>query len=163
MFASEFDFKTVFRSGVTNQNADTLSKIPKTTDDVVMSGQTQVIKALTTQTFAVEQEKNEFCKKARRKYENYVRRSKRVNRNSYESENENDTEEGDQIKEFDNGLLGTADGKIFVPEALKKEVLLRFHDSPFAGHLGIKKTLARIQRRFKWPKMARDIKEYVSK
>jgi hypothetical protein len=128
-----------------------------------MSGQTQVIKALTTQTFTVEQEKDEFCKKARRKYVKYVSRSERVNGNSYESENESDTEESDQIKEFENGLLGTADGKIFVPEALKKEVLLRFYDSPFAGHLGIKKTLARIQRRFKWPKMARDIREYVSK
>ena len=40
---------------------------------------------------------------------------------------------------------------------------MRFHDSPFAGHLGIKKTLARIQRRFKWPKMAKEIKEYVNK
>ena len=40
---------------------------------------------------------------------------------------------------------------------------MRFHDSPFAGHLGVKKTLARIQRRFKWPKMAKEIKEYVSK
>ena len=146
LFASEFDFKTVFRPGVTNQNADTLSRIPKTTEDVVMSGQTQVIKALTTQTFAVEQGKDEFCMKARRKYENYIRRSESEDRNSYECGNENDTEEGDQIKEFENGLLGTADGKIFVPDALKKEVLLRFHDSPFAGHLGIKKTLARIQR-----------------
>ena len=44
LFASEFDFHTVFRPGVTNQNADTLSRIPKT-EDVVLSGQTQVIKA----------------------------------------------------------------------------------------------------------------------
>jgi ABC-type enterochelin transport system permease subunit len=53
---SSIFFKTVFRSGTTNQNAATLSRIPKT-EDVVMSGQTQVIKALTTQIFAIEQEK----------------------------------------------------------------------------------------------------------
>ena len=163
LFASEFDFKTVFRPGVTNQNADTFSRIPKTTEDIVMSGQTQVIKALTTQTFAIEQEKDELCKKVRRKYEKYILWSESEDRNSYESENDNDTEDGDQIKEFENGLLGTADGKIFVPEAPRKEILFIFHDSPFTGHLRIKKTLARIQRRFKWPKMARDIKEYVSK
>ena len=114
-FASEFDFKTVFRPGVMNQNADTLSRIPKTEEDVVMSGQTQVIKALTTQTFAIEQGKYEFCKKVRDKYEQCI---------TSEQENENesddyDTDEGDRIKEFENGLLGTADGKIFVPETLK--------------------------------------------
>ena len=159
LFASEFDFKTVFRPGITNQNADTLSRIPKTEEDVVMSGQTQVIKALTTQAFAIEQKNDEFCKKMRNRYEKYITSDQENGSDS----DDGDTDEGDIIKEFENGLLGTADGKIFVPEALKKEILLRFHDSPFAGHLGVKKTLARIQRRFKWPKMAKEIKEYVSK
>ncbi len=67
LFASEFDFHTVFRPGVTNQNADTLSRIPKA-EDVVLSGQTQVIKALTTQTFQIKQEKHEYCRKTRKKY-----------------------------------------------------------------------------------------------
>jgi hypothetical protein len=74
LFASEFDFHTVFRPGVTNQNADTLSRIPKT-EDVVLSGQTQVIKALTTQTFQIKQEKPEYCRKTRKKYEYYMRRN----------------------------------------------------------------------------------------
>ena len=82
-----------------------------------MSGQTQLIKALTTQTFAIEQDKDEFCKKARKKYEKYIRRSVSEDRDHYESDNESDSEEGDQIKKFENGLLGTADGRIFVPEA----------------------------------------------
>jgi hypothetical protein len=79
------------------------------------------------------------------------------------AKNDSDADNGDKIIEFDNGLLGTADGKIFVPEALKAKILMRFHDSPFPGHLGIKKTLKRIQRQFKWPKMAKEIKEYVNK
>ena len=115
LFASEFDFHTVFRPGVTNQNADTLSRIPKT-EDVVLSGQTQVIKALTTQTFAIEQEKDEYCRKTRKKYENYKRRNENESDDIGESENDSDTDDGDEIIEFDNGLLGTADGKIFVPE-----------------------------------------------
>ncbi len=151
----EFDFHIVFRPGVTNQNADTLSRIPKT-EDVVLSGQTQVIKALTTQTFAIEQEKDKYCRKTRKKYENYMRRNENESDDSSERENESDADDGDKIVEFDNGLLGTANGKIFVPEALKAKILMRFHDSPFAGHLGIKKKLARIQRRFKWPKMAKE-------
>ena len=48
-----------------------------------------------------------------------------------------------------------------VPESLKEKILKRFHDSPYVGHLGVKKATARIQRRFKWHKMAKEIKEYV--
>jgi hypothetical protein len=33
------------------------------------------------------------------------------------------------------GLLDTAEGKIFVAKTLKREILMRFHDSPFAGPL----------------------------
>ena len=65
--------------------------------------------------------------------------------------------------ELHNGLIGTKDGKILVPESLKDKVLKRFHNSPYAGHLGVKKTTERIQRRFKWPRMAKDIKDYIRK
>ena len=88
--ASEFDFHTVFRPGVTNQNADTLSRIPKT-EDVVLSGQTQVIKALTTQAFAIEQEKDEYCRKTRKKYESYMRRNENISNDINESKNDSDT------------------------------------------------------------------------
>jgi len=79
-----------------------------------------------------------------------------------EEEEDSDVDEDEQIKEFTNGLLGTADGRIFVPETLRKKILLRFHNSPFAGHLGVQKTTARIKRRFKWPFMVKEIKEYIS-
>ncbi len=81
-----------------------------------MSGQTQVIKPLTTQTFAIEQEKDEYCRKTRKKYENYMRRNENEKNDINESENDSDTDDGNKIIEFDNGLRGTADGKIFVPE-----------------------------------------------
>jgi hypothetical protein len=123
LFASEFDFHTVSRPGVTNQNADTLSRIPKT-EDVVLSGTTKVIKALTTQTFAIEQEKDEYCRKTRKKYENYMRRNETESNDINENENNSDTNDSDEIIEFDNGLLGTSDGKIFVPEVLKAKILM---------------------------------------
>jgi hypothetical protein len=102
LFASEFDFHTVFRSGVTNQNADTLSRIPKT-EDVVLSGQTQVIKAMTTITFAIEQEKDEYCRKTRKKYENNMRKNENESSDINESKHDSDTDDGDKIIEFDNG------------------------------------------------------------
>jgi transposase InsO family protein len=35
------------------------------------------------------------------------------------------------------------------------------HDDPTAGHLGHKKTLTLVQRKYYWPKMNRDVKDYV--
>jgi hypothetical protein len=180
LFACEFDFVTVFRPGVANQNADGLSRIPETKEVVNTSGQTHCIKALTTEMFLQEQEKDKFCREAKERYlsekhsqnelieENFIeigdtRRNKRRRRYSEEEEYDSDVDEDEHIKEFKNGLIGTADGRILVPESLREKILIRFHDSPFAGHLGVKKTTARIQRRFKWPFMVKEIREYVRK
>ena len=174
LFAIEFDFDTVYRPGVVNQNADGLSRIAKT-QEVVTSGQTHTIKALTTATFVKEQQGDEYCRNARKRYQEEMEQreeiAKRIqiqvaeelNQDGNDNKSEtSETDEADRLKEFENGLIGTADGRIFVPESLKKKVLMRFHDSPFAGHLGVKKTTARIQRRFKWKKMVKEIREYVA-
>ena len=133
--------------------------------------------------FAEEQEKDKYCIGARTKYEEAIRireellndiekEMKTLKENIEIKDSPRDGDEGylseddkiddeEEIIELDNGLLGTTAGRILVPEFLKENILKRFHDSPYAGHLGIKKTAARIQRRFKWPKMGKDIKEYV--
>ncbi len=79
----------------------------------------------------------------------------------YLTDEDNVYNDEEEVVELENGLLGTSAGRILVPESLKEKIFKRFHDSPYAGHLGIKKTTARIQRRFKWHKMGKDIKEYV--
>jgi transposase InsO family protein len=52
---------------------------------------------------------------------------------------------------------------VCVPEPLRKPVLHALHDTPAAGHLGIKKTVARLRERFYWPRMYSDAVEYVKK
>jgi hypothetical protein len=84
-----------------------------------------------------------------------TRENTKKRKKSEEDEYKSDIIEDEQIKEFKSGLIGTADGKILVPKSLREKILIRFHDSPFAGHLGVKKTIARIQRRFKWPFMVK--------
>ncbi len=39
--------------------------------------------------------------------------------------------------------------------------MFSFHDSPFAGYLGVKKTLSRIRNRYFWSNMNKEIKMYV--
>ncbi len=139
---------------------------------------------MTTINFAEEQVKDKYCKTARDKFEKAckkqealqdsleIMRQSSVDENThddsprdgdqgYQTDEENVYNDEEEIVELDNGLIRTPARKTLVPESLKEKILKRFHDSPYAGHLGVKKTTARIQRRFKWLKMAKEIKEYV--
>jgi len=49
----------------------------------------------------------------------------------------------------------------YIPLSLRSAVLEYFHDAPHSGHLGIRKTLGRLTKRFYWIKMHEDIFNYV--
>ena len=51
--------------------------------------------------------------------------------------------------------------RLYVPVALRNELLREAHDVPIAGHLGRAKTLERLQRSFYWPKMQHTVMEYI--
>ena len=51
--------------------------------------------------------------------------------------------------------------KLLVPESLKEEVLRLCHDSLFAGHMGVRRTLDRVRRGFYWYGIQRDVKLHV--
>ena len=48
-----------------------------------------------------------------------------------------------------------------LPKERRRKVLYEFHDYVMAGHLGIQRTLSRIQHRYYWPKMVNQIVNYV--
>ena len=50
--------------------------------------------------------------------------------------------------------------RIVVPQSLKYQILTTHHDPPFAGHLGIKRTISRISRDFFWAGLAKDVDRY---
>uniref|UniRef100_H2ZTY8 Gypsy retrotransposon integrase-like protein 1 n=1 Tax=Latimeria chalumnae TaxID=7897 RepID=H2ZTY8_LATCH len=51
--------------------------------------------------------------------------------------------------------------KLFVPEALRIDIMKLYHDYPLAGHLGRTKTFHRINAVAYWPRMRKDIETYV--
>ena len=57
--------------------------------------------------------------------------------------------------------LGKADIQIVVPEMYRRDILKMAHDMPMAGHMGVERTLQRIRKRFWWPGVAKDVKNYV--
>ncbi|KAL0188416.1 hypothetical protein M9458_015515, partial [Cirrhinus mrigala] len=55
----------------------------------------------------------------------------------------------------------TPTGRLFVPSALRQEVLQWGHDSTLAGHPGVQRTTNFISRVFWWRTLRRDVQEYV--
>ena len=55
-------------------------------------------------------------------------------------------------------------GRAVVPvqKALTQELLYLYHDDQLAGHWGIDKTKELLERKFYWPGLARDVREYVT-
>lgn len=51
--------------------------------------------------------------------------------------------------------------QIVAPQGLRLQILDLAHDNPMAGHLGVKKTKARVLEHFWWPRVSKSIIEYV--
>jgi transposase InsO family protein len=56
----------------------------------------------------------------------------------------------------------TYKGKLFVPEALRSELMDRVHGAPTSGHQGVAKTYHRLRRNYDWPGARRDVQNHVS-
>lgn len=50
---------------------------------------------------------------------------------------------------------------LVVPVSLRQEVLEACHDEPTAGHMGLTRTLRRIQEKYYWPGLSADVARYV--
>uniref|UniRef100_A0A3P9KPU5 Gypsy retrotransposon integrase-like protein 1 n=2 Tax=Oryzias latipes TaxID=8090 RepID=A0A3P9KPU5_ORYLA len=53
-------------------------------------------------------------------------------------------------------------GTLFVPDRLRSDVITWGHSSKIACHGGVRRTLMLLKRRFFWPSMESDVREYVS-
>ena len=55
-------------------------------------------------------------------------------------------------------------GRVVVPlqKSLIQELLYLYYDDQFSGHWGIDKTKELLERKFYWPGLATDVREYVS-
>lgn len=51
--------------------------------------------------------------------------------------------------------------QLVVPEMYRKDILGVGHNLPLTGHMGFKRTLAKISSVFYWPGVHKDVKKYV--
>lgn len=49
----------------------------------------------------------------------------------------------------------------YLPASLVPTALSAFHDHPFSGHFGIRRTVTKLKARFWWPQMRHDVEQYI--
>ncbi|XP_064469813.1 uncharacterized protein LOC135384546 [Ornithodoros turicata] len=59
-------------------------------------------------------------------------------------------------------IRGRVVTQLVLPQSRRTEVLLLAHESPWGGHLGVKKTMARIKYSFYWPGIGADVKSHCT-
>lgn len=181
MFLQEFDMEIKYRKGAANGNADFLSRIPGPSEEgnqqVAVTVENERVNLIIKE-FQEEQEKDPFCIKLRNQSHNNEQQEEQPERNEEQSighETTSQQQEEDSYSGYisegsdpqtryvtlPNGLIGTENRKVYVPRGLRDKVLHRFHSHKLAGHLGVHKTISRIRRRFIWPKMTKDIRNFV--
>ena len=52
--------------------------------------------------------------------------------------------------------------QLVLPKVLRKEAFHLLHSTPTAGHMGTNKTISRLQQRFYWPHLHRDVKDWCA-
>lgn len=65
-----------------------------------------------------------------------------------------------------DGLLKRVQGSKklpVVPETLRHEVITHYHSSPTCPHFGIRKTVGKIQEKFWWKNMRRDVMDFIKR
>jgi transposase InsO family protein len=155
----KFQIEIAYRPGKKNQNADCLSRIPLPQNENVTEKGAQI--AFVIQEWESSQERDDNIKNL--EIVTAVGESDEGKAACDESKKETrrkETQVTGKCQKLVNGLKTTVDGKILVPEDKRGEVLDRYHNSFYAGHLGYNKTLKRITDLFYWDTMRADIKNH---
>ena len=150
----DLDIEIVHRSGRLHFDADVLSRNPIGQPESVPEIPMLSIQLIERETIQIEQEKSDWWKSiitALKEKDPSPRTRKLVC--SYE---------------LRDGLLfhrliikGLAFYRLCLPSSLVRQMLLTCHDDVTAGHLGVIRTIDKIQKRYKWPKMTSHIIHYA--
>lgn len=151
----EFTFDVKFKSGRLHGAADCLSRYPVeeyVKEDTSFENPPTVACIGNEEKFISRQEDDSFCQKVKSKLVSETMSRRSMNR----------VQKKFVVKD---GILYFKRGIHLVPvlpASLKNRVLLESHSGKSGGHLGVRKTLGKMQVRFYWPRMSTDIARYVT-
>ena len=179
-----FNFEIKFRPGALNFVPDMLSRNPVEKDDSaflpglfaiemeeeIQLNQFPMFENLTREAIIEAQKADEFLKQVRE----YLSDPKTLNTELGKREQATILVAAQDAFELEDGLLvrycnpfkelAFLDDynyeRIMVPDSLKEQVMRRMHDDAISGHLGTDNTHEKIQTRFYWPRMYKEIGIY---
>ena len=136
LILQEYNLEIKYRPGKSNQNADTLSRIPieEITSSALTISAVSISRFPSTEEMIDAQKNDAYCQSVLIGCKGEF--------------------------EIDEGLLKMK-GRIVVPLSIRLQVIERFHDHKLAGHLGISKVFGRAAARYIWPKMRVDISNFI--
>lgn len=143
----EYDYVIRYKEGKTNQNADALSRMY-----VIKRGRGRPRKSPPTDDpqaasdSSGENDKNEKDELESSETDEDDKKEK------IELESSETDEDDTTVKNKDK-----------YTEEEKKQILYEYHDTPLGGHVGMKRTVKRIQLKHSWPGLRQDVEKYISK
>ncbi|GBG65073.1 hypothetical protein CBR_g49147 [Chara braunii] len=149
---SEFSFTTEHIKGETNRVADALSRRPHHDQEQI---QLSSISVTTVHHSVIDEFRTQY-----RHYPDY----RDINATLRSGKTVPNYSLGDNGLVYWHGSQGTREPRICVPSTgqLRVRAVAEFHDQAAAGHMGIRKTLARVSRLYVWPKRKDFVKDYVA-
>ena len=158
LFLSEFNFKIVYRAGPANGKPDALSRRPDYASQDESSSSDIPFTVLRPENFcAISSLVSSLNEQILQEY-----KDDQFYHDICDKLNSGLPEDSPKLNNFtiSNSFLLFKE-KIYVPTKSRSSVLNICHDSPSAGHFGIRKTISLISRDFWWPSLHSDVKEYI--
>lgn len=167
LILSQYDFDIIHKAGKKHGDVDMLSRLPL--DEEIDIESVTSLPACQLQTEVSSNSEGEesplnLTQASNTQSEvNWVEEQKK---DSYCSKQYSKVESSEFLTEREGILYrkNLYDGrlKILVPRNLRKIIMESYHNDPLYGHLGIHKTLYRLQQRFFWPKMSKSVISFVN-
>lgn len=144
----QYDFEICYRKGINNSLADALSRFPPTEDSTKTK-----ISIMETNLTAEQHASNSW-------YDSLFARTQKENLSTFRIKDDRLYKKITPRKaHYDPATVW----KLCVSEKNRTQVLSESHNEPTAGHLGIRKTIARVGQRYYWPRWKTDVWKYVQK
>ena len=143
----EYNIEIHYRAGKANGNADCLSRI---------GGEEPLCVA--AMSHRIDNDQSELKRSQEADDEILRLKEMAVNRKA------KGKEKGQYV--MDQGILyyrDVSDDLLVIPAELRAEILLTYHDGALGGHLSKRKTYGRIRRKYFWPGMEDDVKEWIKR
>jgi len=158
MDLQQYDFTIEYRKGTLNKVADALSRqVARKDDAVVPVGIAEIVRE-----GLAREEEPEVPAEVDDDDASWYERTLELVRKSPGRHSNYCIRDGTLYRRLGKSRDGESSRwKMCVPAARRAEVMVENHDSPTAGHLGVKKTLSRVSENYFWPGWRRFVKNYV--